>query len=334
MTQYRITEDRLGAERTVVVSAPDDSTRVVVALRGATLLNWQVSRHGQRRELTDGYRDEAELLAEDGVRNGLLAPFPNRIADGRYRFGGHDHDLLPARPRDRTIYHGFVRGAPFELTGTTTTAESAQLTLRTTRIRPGTYPGYPFAIDLQVTYLVTADGIDIEIRATNTGPTPAPYAAGWHPYFRLSNTIDNLTLRIPADTVIRTDDSLIPLDDERGRLPLDQCPAMDFRQPRLLGGTVMDACFADLRPGPDGRTETVLCDAATGSELRVWQFGGYMHVFTGDTLARDRRDSIALEPVEAITDAFNRGEFAAALRIEPGQQRRFRFGVSYTSPPG
>jgi aldose 1-epimerase len=331
MPEFRIAEDALGAERTVVVSAPDDSARVVVALHGATLLSWQVSRDGQDRQLTDGYRDEAELLLQDGVRNGLLAPFPNRIADGRYRFAGHDHDLLPGRRGDRTIYHGFARSVPFELTDTTTTAQAARLTFRTTRIRPGIHPGYPFAIDLEVAYLVGANEIDIEIRATNVGTTPAPYAAGWHPYFRLSDTIDNLTLRIPADTLIRTDDSLIPLDEERGRLALDHCPSMDFRQPRPLAGTVIDTCFADLKPGPDGRAETVLRDAATGSELRVWQLGGFMHVFTGDTLARGRRGSIALEPVEAITDAFNRSGFASALRIEPGQQRRFRFGVSYVS---
>ncbi|MFD8724624.1 hypothetical protein ACFV2H_43370 [Streptomyces sp. NPDC059629] len=107
---------------------------------------------------------------------------------------------------------------------------------------------------------------------------------------------------------------------------------MDFRTPRRLGDAVVDACFADLCPGPDGRIETVLTDPATGEELRVWQYGGYLHVFTGDTLARDRRASIALEPVEATTDAFNRPEHATALALEPGQQRQFRFGVRYAPP--
>ncbi|MEU4610975.1 aldose 1-epimerase [Streptomyces umbrinus] len=358
---YEIAEGLLGEEPTVTVSAPDGRTRAVLALRGATLLSWQVARGttGQRRErtepaertelpeppepteapelaelaepteLTDGYRDETELLSQDGVRAGLLAPFPNRVADGRYHHDGRDHDLLPGRVGDRTIYHGFARETPFRLVGATMTADSARLRLRSTSIRPGRYPGYPFALDLDVEYTIGHRELAIEIRATNVGETTAPYASGWHPYFTLSRPIDDLVLQIPAHTLIRTDASLIPLPGKEALLPLDRCPDLDFRTPRKVGDAVIDACFADLAPGPDGRTETVLSDPTTGDELRIWQHGGYLHVFTGDTLARDRRASIALEPVETTTDAFNRPELATALSLEPGRQREFRFGVTY-----
>lgn len=148
---FRIAEGRLGDEPTVTVSAPDGAVRVLLALRGATLLSWQVGRGAagqlaepteqlteptepteltELTELTDGYRDEAELLSQDGVRAGLLAPFPNRVADGRYHYGGRDHDLLPGHVVDRTVYHGFAREAPFRLVGATTTADSARLLLR------------------------------------------------------------------------------------------------------------------------------------------------------------------------------------------------------------
>jgi aldose 1-epimerase len=333
---YRIAEGHLGGEPTVAVSAPDGSVHAVLALRGATLLSWQARRgaaaDARLTELTDGYRDERELLSQDGVRAGLLAPFPNRVADGRYRFRGHDHDLLPGRRGDRLIYHGFAREAPFELISAATTADSAQLLLRSTDIRPGRYPGYPFAVDLEVEYTVNGRELAIEIRAANVGDTTAPYAAGWHPYFTLSRPIDDLVLHIPAHTLIRTAPDLIPLHGAAALLPSDRCPGMDFRAPRRLGGAAIDVCFADLSPGPDGRTETVLSDPATGEELRVWQYVGYMHVFTGDTLARDRRASIALEPVEAMTNAFNRPEQAAALSLKPGRQRQFRFGVRYAPP--
>ncbi|SEC72842.1 aldose 1-epimerase [Streptomyces sp. 3213] len=328
---FRIAEGHLGDEPTVTVSAPDGAVRAVLALRGATLLSWQVGHGaaGQLTELTDGYRDEVELRSQDGVRAGLLAPFPNRVADGRYRRGGRDHDLLPGRVGDRTVYHGFAREAPFRLVAATMTPDSARLLLRSTSIRPGRYPGYPFALDLDVEYTIGRRDLGVEIRATNVGETTAPYAAGWHPYFTLSRPVDDLVLHIPAHTLIRTDASLIPLRGKDALLPLDRCPDMDFRTPRRLGDAVIDACFADLSPGPDGRTETVLSDPATGAELRVWQHGGYLHVFTGDTLARDRRGSIALEPVEVPTDAFNRPELAAALSLEPGRRREFRFGVAY-----
>ncbi|MEU2336000.1 aldose 1-epimerase [Streptomyces sp. NPDC013172] len=329
--EYRITESRLGGEPTLVVTAPGDRARAVLALRGATLLSWQVRSEvtGGLKELTDGYRDEKELLAQDGVRAGLLAPFPNRVADARYHYAGHEHDLLPGHHGDRLIYHGFVRESAFELTRADTTPDLARLLLRTTAIRPGAYSGYPFAIDLTVEYTLTADELSVDVRATNVGGTTAPYATGWHPYFTLSRPVDDLTLRIPAQTLIRTDASLIPLPGEDARVPLDDRPDMDFRMPRRLGDAVIDACYADLTPGPGGRIETVLADPATGEELRVRQHSGYLHVFTGDTLARDRRAAIALEPVEAMTDAFNRPDQTAALALAPGASRTFAFGVTY-----
>jgi aldose 1-epimerase len=330
MADFRISSGRRGTEPVVVVSAPDDTTRLVIAHRGATLLSWQVNRDGAPAELTDGYRDDVELLGQDGVRNGVLAPFGNRIAAARYHFDGHDYDLRADQEPDGVVLHGFARRAVFQLTETTTHADGARLRLRTAQIRPGRHPGYPFAIDLQVTVLIGATTIEMEIEATNVGDRPAPYTAGWHPYFRLADTIDELTLQIPAETLIRTDTALIPLNGDQARLPLDHCPSMDFRRIRQVGATVIDACFGDLNFQPSGRAETVLRNPETGSELRVWQNTGFMHVFTGDTLARDRRRSIALEPVEAITDAFNRSASAPAIRLDPGRQRRFRFGVAYT----
>ncbi|MEV6012687.1 aldose 1-epimerase [Streptomyces sp. NPDC051976] len=334
--EYRISENRLGGEPTLAVCSPDGSTRAVLALRGATLLSWHVTSQatGRLKDLTDGYRDEAELLAQDGVRAGILAPFPNRVADARYHHDGHDHDLLPGQQGDRLIYHGFARQTPFELAHATTTADHARLLLHTTSVQPRPWTGYPFALALTVEYTITANELAMVVSATNTGDAAAPYAAGWHPYFTLGRPIDELALHIPAHTLIRTDDSLIPLAGNSALLALDTCPGRDFRTPKPLGDKVIDACYADLSPGPDGRIETVLSDPATGEELRVWQHSGYMHVFTGDTLSRDRRASIALEPVETITNAFNRPEFTADLALTPGQRRTFAFGVRYASAPG
>ena len=330
MPSFQITHGEMGSEPVVTVSAVGASTRIVLALRGAILLSWQTDGPAGPVQLIDGYRDANELLTQDGVRNGLLAPFPNRIAQGRYRFDGHDHDLLPGR-RDRLIYHGLIRTAPFELVEATSTGGRAVLRFRTD-IAPDQHPGYPFALDIHATYTIGPNTIDIDIDATNTGSTPAPYAAGWHPYFRLSGTVDNLTLQIPADTVIRTDDALIPLTGDTSHAPVDQFPFMDFRAPSQIGTRVIDTCFTDLRFNETGRAETVLSDPTTGEQIRVWQNAGSMHVYTGDTLTRDQRRSIALEPVESITDAFNRDELASKIRLEAGGRRQFSFGVSYHTP--
>ena len=323
---YQIDHSHFGSEPVVIVSAPDGA-RVILARRGATLLRWEVNRLGAPFDLTDGYRDEPELLAQDGVRNGVLAPFPNRIADARYTFAGIEHDLRPGS-ESRLIYHGFARELPFDLAEAVVSADCARLTF-TTRIQSGRHSGYPFRLGFAVTYLMTANEIAVTVSATNQGTSTAPYAAGWHPYFRLPGSVDDWTLEIPARTIVRTDDALIPLEGVAAYQSLDDNPALDFRRPRKLAGLVIDACFTGLTFAPGRRAETILRHTQTPDELRVWQLGGSMHVFTGDTLARDRRRSIALEPVETITDAFNRADCAGALHLGPGETRSFHFGARY-----
>ena len=330
MSGWTIEPFAWAGEPCLAVSSHGGTVRAAVALHGATLLSWQIHQDSEPLELTDGYHDPAELHEQSGVRNGVLAPFPNRIADGRYRFDAREHDLLPGVTGDRTVYHGFARTATFVLERATTTADSAQLVLRSHGIRPGRFDGYPFSLDLTVTYTITEDELVLDVHAMNTGDVTAPYAAGWHPYFQLGNglaDIDDLELRIPARTLVRTDDELIPIDGTDCRIDLKDVPEMDFRGADTVGQRVIDACYADLQFGPDGRAETVLRDPKTGRELRIWQESGFMHVFTGDTLPRDRRKSIAIEPVEAMTNSFNRDEFKTAISIDPGQSRRFRCGV-------
>jgi aldose 1-epimerase len=52
-----------------------------------------------------------------------------------------------------------------------------------------------------------------------------------------------------------------------------------------------------------------------------------MLAFTADTVTRDVRRSVALEPMESMSNAFNRPDCADAIRLEPGAEREFRCGV-------
>jgi len=305
-------------------------SRAVFALRGATLLAWEVVDGGDTVALTDGYRDAAELDSQNGVRNGVLAPFTNRVADGRYRFDGRDHDLLPGIPAaERIVYHGFVRDMALRVIDTRESDTGAEV-LFSGAIDPEDHAGYPFALALTVRVRFGATGIGLVVTATNVGEQAAPYATGWHPYFRLGDAaIDTLELTVPATRSIVTDARLLPLPGEAAYAPVGEGPQGDFRVARVLGREVIDACYAAPIPDGDGLVRSRLRDPASGRQLLVWQRGGLVHVFTGDTLARDPRRALAIEPVETMTDAFNRAECAAALRLAPGQSRSFAFGAEF-----
>jgi aldose 1-epimerase len=107
--------------------------------------------------------------------------------------------------------------------------------------------------------------------------------------------------------------------------------APDFRETRAIGETVLDTCYSDLVADDDGMSRTLLSDPRTGQSLEILQENGHMHVFTGDTLGRDQRRSIALEPVEVITNSFNRAELVEQITLAPDSHRRFRCGVRYST---
>ena len=330
MSSFGVEEGRFGTLETLLLRASDTGSSAVVALRGATLLSWDPAIGGSVHSYVDGYVDEDEFLSQDGVRSGVMAPFSNRIRNGSYVFDGERHDLLPGVPEgERVIYHGFLRQMDCDVVSVDTTDTDVRVRLATRGIRPGTFAGYPFAVDLEVTYVLNGHGLTLQITGHNVGDRAAPYGSGWHPYFRVgTHDVDRLELEVPARTAIRTDDELIPLDGERAFVPVAAHDRPTFGTPAVLGDAVIDAAFTDLVPDADGITRTRLRDPETGRALTVWQRGGdIMHLFTGDTVAREPRTSIALEPVELMTDAFNRPACHDALTLPPGARRDFVCGV-------
>lgn len=313
-------------DQPLVTLRDDAGRRIRIACHGAALIGFDVPRAGRSFDIAAGYRSAADVLARPGSRFAIMAPFAGRIADARYRFDGAQYDLQPgAAPGQRESRHGFVRDADFDVAELIAGAASARTTLSTS-VRG--QPGYPFAINLSVTFILDAAGLTLEARMRNAGDEPAPCFFGWHPYFRVSDGIaDEWLLEVPARKLIRTGVDLIALDGNAAYVPLDDASALDFRRARPIGGSILDQGYADLTADTNGRIRTRLMDPTSGFSVTVWQERGVTHVFTGDTLKRDPRRAVALEPMECMANAFNRPEWAAAIRLEPGAERIFRCGV-------
>ena len=328
MTRYGVERLSLGNQTIVLLHDQHDGRRVSIALHGAALLRFEVPFADGVHDLVDGYRNADEVRVRPGSRFAIMAPFAGRVADARYRFDGIAQDLDPGVVgSERASRHGFVRDAEFSIDALDADDNRARVILGTAAIRPR--PGYPHAVDLGVSFTLDRGGITLEASMRNVGDAPAPCFFGWHPYFRLpgASLVDDWQVQIPAQSLIRTGADLIALPGGAAYVSLDDAPALDFREPRRIGGSILDQGYTDLEAGADGRIRTLLRDPAGGVALTVWQERGVMHAFTADTLARDARRAIALEPMECMADAFNRPECAEAIRLEPGAERTFRCGV-------
>ena len=274
--------------------------RVVAVEVGAGLRSYSVAGN----DLLDGYG--VEEMARSG-RGQVLIPWPNRIQDGSYEFGGAEHQLPLNEIEARNAIHGLVRWASW----TTAEREDDRVVLEHA-LRA--QPGYPFSLALRIEYALDDKGLRVTTTATNVGREDCPYGTGMHPYVTLgTETVDSLVLQAPGRTVLRTDDRGIPVDSE----PVEGT-AYDFGKAKQIGATKLDHAFTDLERGNDGLARVELSDPDNGRSLSLWvdESYQYLQLFTGDPLSDVARRSLAVEPMTCPPNAFRSGESLTVLAPE------------------
>jgi aldose 1-epimerase len=287
--------------------------RAVVAEVGAALQSWTVGGH----ELLDGPRPGEP---DNAFRGKVLAPWPNRLRDGRYVFDGAEHRTPITEPRHGTALHGLATGIRWRANRSST----RHLTL-SCELRP--QPGYPFALRLAIEYELAPDGVAATLHATNVGASAAPFGTGLHPYLTHGDArIDDLLLEVDARTSLPLDERLLPA----GAATPVHGTDVDFSRPRAIGTRELDTCFGELERGPDGIARVTLTGADGRRRLTVWMDDRFrfVQVYTGDDLpdpAR-RRCGVAIEPMTCAPDALNSGD--GLLVLEPGASFTGRCGLT------
>ena len=224
-----------------------DGQRAVVTEVGATLRAWRVD---EREQLDSFEVDEVR----DGFHGKVLLPWPNRIRDSRYVFGGTEHRVAISEPELGNALHGLVLWANWH----PLRHSSDELALGY-MLHP--QPGYPFTLELEVAYRLTDDGLAVTLKATNRGDRPAPFGAGFHPYLVAAR--GDARLELPARTRVPVDERMLPAG---AAVPVEGTE-YDFRRLRPLGELALDTCFGDLERGADGLARATLAGGRAVSPL-------------------------------------------------------------------
>jgi aldose 1-epimerase len=265
--------------------------------------------------LLDRYEEYEQC---SGGRGQPLIPWPNRLRDGRYEFAGSGYQLALTEPKAHNAIHGLVRWANWTVGGRAEDRIVMEHVL---------YPqtGWPGVLQIAIEYALGDDGLSVTTTATNIGAIALPYGAGQHPYLTLgSESIDSLTLQVPARTYLESDERGIPtgVHDVEGTL-------LDFTTPRQVGAAQLDTGYTDLIREADGyaRVRLATADGARRATLWLDSSYGYVMVFTGDTLAPSaRRRGLAVEPMTCAPNAFASG--AGLVELAPGDSHRASWGIS------
>lgn len=256
----------------------------------------------------------------DGAHGAPLIPWPNRLGDGDYWFDGATHQAALTEPEKSNAIHGFLRWRSW-----------VPREHHEDRIIMGTtlYPmqGYPFALEVSVAYRLDASGLTVTTTATNVGDQPAPYGSGQHPYLSPAmGLVDDCTLQLEADTRILTDpERQLPT----GSQDVSGTP-FDFREGRRLGELDIDDAFTDLHRDEAGKAWVrLLSDDGSAVELWVDEAYPFVEIYTGDTLAPERRRrGLGTEPMTCPPNAFQSG--TDVVRLDPGTTSTASWGVGLT----
>jgi aldose 1-epimerase len=232
----------------------------------------------------------------DGGRGQLLAPWPNRVQDGRFEWAGQQYQTALTEPENHNAIHGLVRWSAWRVAEATT--DRARL-----QHRMHAQPGWPWTLDFTVEYELSDQGLSVRTVVENPGDAPCPLGVGWHPY--IGGPVDEMVLTVPAQAAYVSDERGLPI-----RSFAVEGTKMDFRTGRdVVSETQLDNAFTGLHPESDGRV--VVEVALRQRSVRLWMDEHYTHVMI---FRPDGGQSLAVEPMTCAPNMLRTGDGLVVLK--------------------
>jgi aldose 1-epimerase len=288
----------------------------VVPSSGATINQVALAKENRVYELLDDCKTYEEFITDgkNKFKGSKLFPFPNRITDGQYSFEKKIYNFPINFPHEKNAIHGILLDSDFQIVEQLTSDSDASLTIR--HLTKGNEEGYPFKMTIDIKYQLSEKGFSCTTTIENTDHQNIPVGDGWHPYFKTGSMIDNCFLSMPVECSYEVDRRMIPT----GKTIKESI----FVKSTRIANTKFDTAYK-LLPSEDNFFTTVLEDLHQGIVLKIWQEGGnnkynYLQIY----IPPDRQ-SIAIEPMTCLVDAFNNKE--GLIILKPLEKRSFSFGL-------
>jgi aldose 1-epimerase len=229
-----------------------------------------------------------------------LVPYANRIAEGRFRFGGQDF-RLPLNFGDHPhSIHGLGWTAPWTVEAVT--EDTAQL------VHPhaGGH-GWRWAYQAEQRVAVAADAVEMTLSVHNLSKEIMPVGLGFHPYLQADEAT---VLQFDAASLWLSTPDMLP-DREVAADTLGNWAAGDS----VMGESLIDNVYSEW----SGSATVVRGD---GTRLALTASGApWLHVYRPP-----HSYDFCLEPVSHIPDAINRPQ--GMDRLEPGGSKTLSMRIA------
>jgi len=274
----------------------------------------------------DGLETVPALWAPEGFEAGtvpgylgglpILFPYPGRIRDGAFRFGGHAY-RLPAIDGLGNALHGQVVSRAWQITARTPGRVEARF--RASECLQWTCGGetWPADYEVRVAYEIRPASLTCHFSVRNVDPAARlPCGLGLHPYLSIpveGQAPGACTVTVPAGSVWELDERMIPT----GRAAPVRGES-DLRRGRAFASLDLDHVFGDLAFREGACTVTVR-DERAGRSLWMRFSDLFRHcvVFTPP-----QRRAICVEPYSCLPDPFGleaRGVDSGLKVLGPGE---------------
>jgi aldose 1-epimerase len=305
--RFRITHSNQKGIQLIHLHDDELSCTVSIAPEyGAMLHAFTVNSPKGPVNIINNYSNKAELDKELALsyKSSKLSPFPCRIEKGSYQWEGEQYVFANRFP-DGSAIHGLLFNKPFQIKEQKTT-DFFSSALFEYEFKAED-PGYPFHYTCQVLYtLLHGQTLQIQTTLINQDTKTIPIADGWHPYFQLSDTINNCWLRFPAKGMLEFNELLIPT----GKI----LPYQVFNASKPFGNTVLDNCF--LIDPAAGQPVCEISDPESGISIRFITDEAYPYL---QLYTPPDRKSIAIENLSSAPNCFNNG--IGLLKLAPGETK-------------
>ena len=294
-----------------IILKDDDSGTFaeIIPACSAMLHSFSVTHNSEFVNVIESYsslEDFKKNVTKKGFRGCKLSPFVCRVNKGTYRFGEKEYYIEKSLPAEHAL-HGELYDKVFEVIDQNSNEERASITMKYSYDREDS--GYPFTYDCIVTWKLEGNNkLSVTTECINKDEESIPMQDGWHPYFTLGDSIDDLHLEFQSIEMLEFNEELIPT----GKL----IEYNTFNSLQKIGATFLDNCFT-----LNLETRQPMCVLRSNKKNIQIEFHPsasypYLQIYT----PADRK-SIAIENISGAPDGFNNG--IGIQTLKPGQSAIF-----------
>ena len=177
---------------------------------GGLLNSFKIPLANNLINIVDGFNSVADAIKNitNGFKSAKLSPFVCRMYKGNYQFDNKAYHVNKHYLKQHAI-HGLVYDGIYSIVNTSADTSQAKATL--VYQYQGSDDGYPFTYNITLNWKLEAGNkLTVATTVVHHNIQPIPLADGWHPYFRLGDSIDDCTLQFNSATQLAFDGDLLP----------------------------------------------------------------------------------------------------------------------------